>query len=206
MLLQLRPEIVLLEKKQRSDTKKAKKQVVDVQTLDGPWEAQSNLIESNLSQPNLTELKSDQSIYQSIIQEEQRDGLNDRDTYQNLIAHNIRITDLYEIARRHGSDEVDMVTEIYETICDMVCVPREKVVIKKTEYPWQVVKAQFLKLKHVHISNILNRIVDANLRIKNMNAYLVSTLYIESLNGTIVQQAELHDDYLQSLRGNPYSV
>lgn len=91
--------------------------------------------------------------------------MTDIENYKNLIATNIELDILYETAKRHGVDEVEMVTEIYESICDMVTIPRDKVVIKQTEYPWNIVKGRFLKLKRVHVANILNRIVDADLRI-----------------------------------------
>lgn len=81
---------------------------------------------------------------------------------------------------------------------------RDKVLIKGTTYPWNVVKAQFLKLRYEHIGNILNRIVDANLGINNMSAYLISTLYTASLVGNLDAQAELYDDYLKFLRGKIY--
>ena len=76
--------------------------------------------------------------------------------------------------------------------------------IMDTSYPWQVVKSQFLKLKPVHIANLLERLMDNSLEIKNMESYLISTLYAESLSGTLKEQADLHDDYLRYLRGNPY--
>ena len=97
-----------------------------------------------------------------------------------------------------------MVHEIYDVICDMVCYPRERVEIKSISYPWTTVQSQFLKLRYQHIADILNRIVDAELEIKNMSAYLISTLYMQSLVGTIEAQAKLHDDYLKCLRGKPY--
>ena len=77
-------------------------------------------------------------------------------------------------------------------------------VINKTKYPWAVVKSQFLKLRYEHIAAILNRIVDSNLEIRNMSAYLVSSLYNQSLVGTIEKEASISDDYLKSLRGQPY--
>lgn len=46
--------------------------------------------------------------------------------------------------------------------------------------------------------------MDAGLKIKNMNAYLISTLYTESMSGVLAEEAELHDDYLKYLRGQPY--
>lgn len=177
---------------------------MDVQwTPDGPL----NLIQSNLSQDNLN-----QSINQSIYQEENemidglKDGLIDTEKLRRLIACNIELVILYDLAKRNGVSEVSMVTELYETICDMVCIPRDKVIIKQTEDPWEIVKQQFMKLRRVHISNILNRIIDADLKIKNMGVYLISSLYSESLNGTITEQAELHDEYLKYIRGTPYSI
>ena len=45
---------------------------------------------------------------------------------------------------------------------------------------------------------------NADLKIKNMNAYLISTLYTESMSGILAEEVELHDDYLKYLRGQPY--
>ena len=83
-----------------------------------------------------------------------------------------------------------MIWEIYDTICDVVCFPRKQITIKGTSYPWQVVKSQFLKLKPVHIANLLERLVDNSLEINNMESYLISTLYAESLSGTLKEQAD----------------
>ena len=67
-----------------------------------------------------------------------------------------------------------------------------------------MVKSRFLKLKYEHIADILNRVVDSSLGIKNMSKYLISVLYTSSLVGTLEAQANLHDDYLKYLRGTPY--
>ncbi len=52
---------------------------------------------------------------------------NQNSEYRNLIAENIRLVWLKDAASRHGEKEVLMVDEIYETICDMVCKPRDKI-------------------------------------------------------------------------------
>lgn len=212
LLLQVNPDVDLLEKKERSDLKK--KQKNKCQSVDGPRTAQHNLIQSNLiesksTQDNLVEDKSiNPSITSDDVAEEKMDRKIDYDEqtsdYRKLIADNIHLDWLKDSASRHGEKEVLMADEIYETICDMVCNPRDKVKIKNTEYPWTVVKSQYLKLNYQHIANILNRIIDADLKIKNMNAYLISTLYTESMSGILAEEAELHDGYLKSLRGQPY--
>lgn len=144
------------------------------------------------------------SINQSHTELSQIDREMEEQYYKQLVSDNIKLEWLLETAKRNGEREVLMVQEIYDVICDMVCYPRKPVVIKDTTYPWTTVKSQFLKLRYQHIRDILNRIVDAELRIKNMSAYLISTLYTASLVGSIEAEASLHDDYLKHLRGNPY--
>ncbi|MGF7017748.1 hypothetical protein M2145_001505 [Lachnospiraceae bacterium PF1-21] len=146
------------------------------------------------------------SIYQSKEQslEQASEIEGEINALKKQIAENINLDNLILVAENKNCTEVEMVNQIYDAICDMVCYPREKVVIKKTSYSWETVKNQFLKLRYQHVADILNRIVDADLGIKNMSAYLNSALYTASLVGTIERQASLHDDYLKFLRGRPY--
>ncbi len=139
----------------------------------------------------------------SINHSDESEEENDTEQLKKLIAENIKLEQFYELAKGNSSEQ-EMIREIYETICDVVCFQRKQITIKGTSYPWQVVKSQFLKLKPVHIANLLERLVDNSLEIKNMESYLISTLYAESLSGTLKEQADLHDDYLRYLRGNPY--
>lgn len=139
----------------------------------------------------------------SINHSDRSEGENDIEQLKMLIAQNIKLEQFYELTEGNISER-EMIREIYDTICDVVCFPRKQIMIKGTSYPWQVVKSQFLKLKPVHIANLLERLVDNSLEIRNMESYLISTLYAESLSGTLKDQADLHDDYLRYLRGNPY--
>ena len=151
------------------------------------------------NQLNNNQVNNHPSINHSDKSEEE----DDTEQLKNLIAENIKLEQFYELAEGNVSEQ-EMIREIYETICDVVCFPRKQITIKGTSYPWQVVKSQLLKLKPVHIANLLERLVDNSLEIKNMESYLISTLYAESLSGTLKEQADLHDDYLRYLRGNPY--
>ncbi|MBR7020568.1 MAG: hypothetical protein IKI15_05895 [Lachnospiraceae bacterium] len=127
--------------------------------------------------------------------------------YRELIAKNIQLDLLRDAAERtQDPAEKEMVKEIYDTICDVVCFPRGDIIIKGAKYPWSVVKKQFLSLNYGHVSGVLNRVVNKSLCIQNMQQYLIATLYSESLCGTIKNQADLHDDYLMSLRGSPYAI
>lgn len=150
------------------------------------------------NQYNNNKCTNNQSINQYV-----EEGETDVEQLRDVIADNINLLDFYEVAGTN-KQEHEMVREIYDTICDMVCIPREAVTIKGTKYPWHIVKNQFIKLNAIHIANVLERLVDNTLQIKNMEAYLISTLYAESLSGTLKEQSDLHDDYLRYLRGNPY--
>ena len=141
---------------------------------------------------------------------EKTNGLTDEERtvqqYKDLIAENIHLDWLLEAARQKSYTEVQMVHEIYDVICDMVCYPHEKVFIRNTEYPWSTVKARFLKLTYDHVADVLDRVIDKDLEIKHMVPYLVSTLYMTSLAKTMEVQSSIHDDYLKSFRGKPYSI
>ena len=132
------------------------------------------------------------------------DGEGSTEECRKTIAENIKLDWLLDAAGQRNEDEVHMVREVYEVICDMVCYPRKDVEIKGTRYPWSVVRERFLKLEYDHVASVLNRIMDASLNIKNMSAYLISTLYTESMTGTLEIQSGIHDEYLKELRGHPY--
>ena len=200
LLRRKRPDVQVLEKKARSDSKTRKEDDSQGQSMDGPWTAQDKISQSNIIE---SKVMKDQSIFQSAEREKER-SIKNTQTYRKLIADNISLDYLLDSARRHSPAEVEMVNEIYDTICDMVCFPRETVIIKKAARPWEVVKSQFLKLKYDHVANVLNRIIDQDLHIRNMKDYLVTTLYEESMSGTLSLEASLHDGELKLLRGQPY--
>ena len=158
----------------------------------------------NRTQYNNNQLNNNQvNHHPSINHSDESEGETDTEQLRKFVAENIKLEQFYELAEGNASEQ-EMIREIYDTICDVVCFPRKRITIKGTSYPWQSVKSQFLKLKPVHVANLLERLVDNSLEIKNMESYLISTLYAESLSGTLKEQADLHDDYLRYLRGNPY--
>lgn len=202
---------VFTEKRTMSDFPSREIRHGETITEEPPWENRRGMsVAGNPSQYNTDNIKLNiktdnaKSINLSAEHPDVIDGTMEINVYKELIAENIKLDWLLEVAERGGDREVAMVHEIYGVICDMVCYPRAQVVINKTEYPWNAVKSQFLKLRYQHIGDILNRIVDAELGIKNMSAYLISTLYNASLVGCIEAEASLHDDYLKHLRGKPY--
>ena len=201
LLRRKRPDIEVLEKKARSDSKEKKKEKKQAPSTDGPRAAQDKKSQPNIRESNGIE---DQSIYPSSDDGEMDGKAEQTEQYCRLIADNIGLELLLDTARRHSPSEADMVQEIYDTICDVVCFPRETVLIRKVPRPWEVVKSQFLKLKYDHIAGILNRLIDQDLHIRNMKSYLVTALYEESMSGIMNIEASLHDGELKMMRGQPY--
>ena len=141
--------------------------------------------------------------YPSINHSDESEGEMDTEQLKNFIAENIKLDQFYEVAEGNVSEQ-EIIREIYDTICNVVCFPRKQITIKGMSYPWQVVKSQMLKLKPVHIANVLERLVDNSLEIKNMESYLISTLYAESLSGTIKEQADFHTNWNLIELGFPF--
>lgn len=226
LLMEKLPEEIILEHRPRSDTKKGRREASErKKNLDGPRTAQENLIQINSNQQNRIEDKKMESpsIYlPSVIAGDPERGMEratstlteisqeppiaapETAAIRAVIAENIDLPYLQDIGRRHGISEEAMVNEIYDSICDMVIYPRQIVRIKDRDIPWETVRSRFMKLTFTHVSNVLNRIIDKKLGIRNMHSYLISTLYTESLCGTLAEQSDLHDDYLKEARGAPY--
>ncbi|MCR5204860.1 MAG: helix-turn-helix domain-containing protein [Lachnospiraceae bacterium] len=141
----------------------------------------------------------------SISQSETAPTDRQTEEYKKLIADNIKLNWLLEVAEQHSDEsETQMVNNIYDTICDMVCYPRDNITIKGVSYPWEVIKARFLKLSYDDIAALLNRLPDASLNIKDMSKYLISSLYTQSMVGTLESESRITDEYLKHIRGNPY--
>ena len=207
LLLQVKPGLQLQERKERSDTKKAKNKAGPA--VDGPRTAQGNAIEDKSNQNNQSKenQSEESSIHLSFI-DANEGGMEE--AYRGLIAKNIGLESLLDLAARkdgkYSNTEKEMVNEIYDVICDVVCRPRDSIKIENYDCSWKVVQSQFLKLTQTHVANILNRILSTKDSIKNMYGYLVSCLYKESMSGTVFEQAQLHDDLLNYYRGQPYAV
>ena len=202
LLLSVKPGLQLQQRKERSDTKKAKNKAGP--TVDGPRTTQGNVIEDKSNQENQSE---ESSIHLSFV-DANEGGMEE--SYRGLIAKNIGLENLLDLAAikdgKYSNTEREMVNEIYDVICDVVCRPRDSIKIENYDCSWKVVQSQFLKLTQTHVANILNRILSTKDSIKNMYGYLVSCLYKESMSGTVFEQAQLHDDLLNYYRGQPYAV
>ena len=78
----------------------------------------------------------------------------------------------------------------------MVCVKHRTVRIGGDEYPYELVKAKYLKLNSSHLNYVIDRMKNTTTKIANIKAYMVTTLY--NASNTInhyYQQEVQHDMY-----------
>ena len=78
----------------------------------------------------------------------------------------------------------------------MVCVKHMTVRIGGDEYPYELVKAKYLKLNSSHLNYVIDCMKNTTTKIANIKAYMVTTLY--NAPNTInhyYQQEVQHDMY-----------
>lgn len=89
--------------------------------------------------------------------------------YMALIRENLEYD--YHMKYDEPGDR-EMFEEIYETVCDIVCVKRSVIRINGEEYPYELVKSRFLKLNNSHVGYVMGRMRDTVTKITNIWAYL----------------------------------
>ena len=116
-----------------------------------------------------------QSCDEASSKQEQMDGLmEDSAYYMQIIKENIAYDDLMQWFDPEVRQRYD---ELYQLICDVVCVPRTSVRVNGEDYPYQLVKSQFLKLRKEHVEYVA-KCMKTNLgEVKNIRAYLITALY-----------------------------
>ena len=156
------------------------------------------LLSSNINNINInkTEKNNNNPINQSnylINPSERKEKIDMIDRYKRLIAKNIQ----YDSWMQYSDlGEKELVEELYQLICDVVCVERESVRVNGIDYPYELVKAQFLKINYSHIEYTLACLKATTSRINNIRAYLITTLYnaVGSMNFYYQQEVQ-HDLY-----------
>ena len=101
-------------------------------------------------------------------------SIDDVEAYIEQIKQNIRYD--YHIQHDTGQDR-ELYDELYELICDTVCVSRKTIKIGGENYPYALVKAKFLKLNDSHLEYVIISMQNVTTKIKNIRAYLLTALY-----------------------------
>lgn len=129
----------------------------------------------NYTDINYTDSNYTDSIYPSSETENcEEDGMDSVNAYIALIKENVD----YEHYMRYAKpgDRV-LFEELFEVICEVVCVKRKTVKVGGEDYPYELVKGKFLKLNSSHLEYVIGCMQDTNTKITNIKAYMVTALY-----------------------------
>lgn len=86
--------------------------------------------------------------------------------------------------------------ELYEVICEVVCIKHKTIRIGGEDYPHEWVKAKFLKLNHQHLQYVIERMQHTTSKILNIKAYLITALYNAPNTMNHFYQQEVNYDML----------
>ena len=105
------------------------------------------------------------------------DRMDLRARYEEIIRDNLEL-DILSQDRRF---DISRVNEMVEIMLDAVCSTRPTICINGEDMPQQVVKSRFLKLNSSHIEYVLHAMDECPSDIRNIRAYMLTTLYNASL-------------------------
>ena len=125
--------------------------------------------------------------------EKRIDLMDDVNAYIELIKDNIE----YEHHMKYDDwQNKALYEELFEVICEVVCVKRTTIRIAGEDYPYELVKSKFLKLNSGHLEYVIGCMHDTNTKITNIKAYMVTALYnAPSTINHYYQQEVQHDMY-----------
>ena len=124
-----------------------------------PYTINHNINKSKENNPNL-----------SILGGDGIDRIDERSNYLELIRKNIE----YECFDKREQEKVD---ELVEIMLDVVCSSKSVIGVHGEDLPHEVVKSRYLKLNHEHIEYVLLSLKRNTSDVKNIRAYLITTLY-----------------------------
>ena len=147
---------------------------------------------SNYNNNSYTDISYNNPINQSGSEaEETMDGMDDVNVYIEIIKENIE----YEHYMKYSSyKDKGLYEELFEIICEVVCVKHKTVKIGKDDYPYELVKSKFLKLNSSHLEYVIQCMQNTTTKINNIKAYMVTALYnAPSTINHYYQQEVQHD-------------
>ena len=97
------------------------------------------------------------------------DVMDDAQAYIELIKENIS----YEHHMKYDKyGQRELYDELFEVICEVVCVKRQTIRVAGEEYPYELVKSRFLKLNSGHLEYVIGCMKETTTKITNIKARL----------------------------------
>ncbi len=103
-----------------------------------------------------------------------QDIMNDAHACMELIKKNLDYENRMRCAQWKDRELFD---ELFELICEIVCVKRKTVKVNGEPYPYELVRSKFLKLNSSHLEYVIGCMHDTATKITNIRSYMVTALY-----------------------------
>ena len=166
----------------------------------GTTESGSTLLQNNVGGPSEnegtnTEITTETSYkeYQSLDPVE--DGSREYQAYENFIRENIQ----YEGLLEQYPAEQGLIDEIFRTIVDIVAIPRRTVPVNQTDYPYNVVRSQFMKIDRFDVEYMLESLGNTTTKRVSERNYLITTIYNSRNTKTSHYQGRVAHDMSEGL-------
>ncbi|MCD7889684.1 MAG: helix-turn-helix domain-containing protein [Oscillospiraceae bacterium] len=147
---------------------------VDNPDMDNPHK--DNPAQINTNQV-ITDGINDQVSNNQSINLDGMDGMKERERYREIIRDNLELETLAQDKRF----DIDRANEMVEIMLDAICSTRPTIRINGEDMPQEVVKSRLLKLDSRHIEYVFQAMDDCPSDIRNIRAYILTTLYNASL-------------------------
>ena len=98
---------------------------------------------------------------------------DERDMYRMYLYENLEMDILYE----RYPYEKETLDAIMELMLDVLCTKRNTIRIAGDDKPASVVRAQFLKVDHMHIEYVMDCMQENRARIRNIKQYMLAAIY-----------------------------
>ena len=151
----------------------------------------------NYNYTSYTNMKYTNPIYPIIQPNDETEKETDGMKEMNLCMEQIRNNIDYEW---HMKNDVlgkrELYDELYEVICEIVCIRRPSVRIGGDDYPYELVKSRFMKLTGEHLEYVIECMKETPTKITHIKSYMVTALYNAptTINHYYQQEAQ-HDMY-----------
>lgn len=129
-------------------------------------------LDTNNTKDNNIELINTNHINHAV--QDEIDPMDEAEGYMEIIRENIEY-DIMMTSREWRNR--DLYDELYQIICDIVCVPRKTIRIAGEDYPYSLVKGKFLKLNSSHLQYVISCMGNNTTKVSNIRAYLITALY-----------------------------
>ena len=146
---------------------------------------------TNNNNSNNTDFNNTNQINRTSSEEVDEDAMDKAIEYMEIIKENIDYDVLMD--NKQWRDR-EMFDELFQLICEVVCVPSKSVRIGGKDYPYSLVKNRFLKLNASHLEYVIGCMEKNTTKVANIKSYLITALYNAPSTMSHYYTAEVNHD------------